>query len=462
VLLAGASTAAATQADYDKGYELGLDAYRYGLPIVTMDKTFKNQTSVNRPNGDGFGPVNRFNPVREFTDPDDLSVVAPNWDTLYDIAWLNLKKQPQVIHVPKLDDRYYVFPLMTPYTENFANLGSVNKTKPGDYAVVGPDDRKVKLPKGVKKIKSPYDRVWIIQRTFADQGSKKDIEKINRFQDRTTVTPLDKYGKKNWKPKNAKPKDTEVNDPPLPTGMDFYTRLGKELDKFPPPAADDAELEKLAEVGIGPGMDPGDAGLDPDTLQGLEDAADDGPGTVDNDLKALYLGSFVDHNGYLVTPTGNYGTDYRLRAVVTDVGLGAVPPTESIYPLSQTDGSLAPLVGSKKYVLHIPAGQLPPVQKKGFWSLTMYDTSGYFVPNPIDRFAINDRTDLNYNQDGSLDLYVQSTEPADPAEAQNWLPSPGDGGPFRLMWRMFGPKGGAVDGILDGTGWRPPMVQTLP
>lgn len=126
-----------TTADYQLGYTLGLEAYKYGLPLVTTDKTFHHQTSINVPNGRGFGPVNQFNPVRTFTTPDDRSVVAPNFDTLYSVAWLDLSGEPQVIRVPKVKDRYFVIPLMDPYTEDFTNLGSVNATAPGAYAVVG-------------------------------------------------------------------------------------------------------------------------------------------------------------------------------------------------------------------------------------------------------------------------------------------------------------------------------------
>ena len=74
---AAAAPAGAGQAEYDRGLELGTQAYKYGLPLVTMNKTYKNQTSIDVSNGEGFGPVNQFNPVRELTDPEDRSVVAP-------------------------------------------------------------------------------------------------------------------------------------------------------------------------------------------------------------------------------------------------------------------------------------------------------------------------------------------------------------------------------------------------
>ena len=60
-----------------------------------------------------------------------------------------------------------------------------------------------------------------------------------------------------------------------------------------------------------------------------------------------------------------------------------------------------------------------------------------------------------YNADGSLDLYIQSTEPTNAAQAPNWLPAPA--GAFRVIWRFYDP-GAALSGMLDGTGWEPPAI----
>jgi hypothetical protein len=454
-----ADTASASQADYDQGYALGLEAYKYGFPLVTTQKTFANQTSINVSNGRGFGPVNKFNPVRSFSVPTDRSVVAPNLDTLYSIAWLDLKKQPQVIHVPKVKNRYFVIPLMSPYTEDFKNLGSVPKTKPGDYAVVGPKQAKKKLPKGVKRIKSQYNRVWIIERTYADPDNSKDVKKVNQIQNEIKVRPLSAYGVKGWKRKKPKHPDTTVDNVSLPTGLAYYDQLGQLLSKFPPPAEDQAELDKLAAIGVGPGATPSsNPNLSADTKAGMTAAAAAGVQSITSDALKAYLAGFDTHNGYLVMPTGNYGTDYIRRAIVTQVGLGALVPDQAIYPLAQVDHTKAPLTGAKKYTLHIPAGGLPPVN--AFWSMTMYDLDGFLVPNPINRYVINNRTNLHYNSDGSLDLYVQNTQPSDPAQAQNWLPSPP--GQFRLIWRLYGTQQNRIQGVLDGTGWNPPAITQVP
>lgn len=462
-LLTGAglqSASAADESGYDLGYELGLQAYRYGLPLVTTDKTFQNQTSIDISNGRGFGPENQFNPVRQFVTPEDRSVVAPNLDTLYSIAWLDLSDGPQVIHVPKIKDRYYVVPLMSPYTENFANLGSVDETPAGDYAVVGPDDKDVKLPKHVTRVESPYDRVWIIQRTYADNDSAKDMQRVNRIQDDITVIPLSEYPRKHWTAEAPANPDTTIDYPTLPSGMAYYDRLGDLLAEFPPPAADQPMLDQLAAIGVGPGRHPStDPSLDADTIAGMTAAIADGPAAVLDDVRALYGATFARDNGYLVQRTGTYGTDYRLRAVVTQVGLGALQPEQSIYPLALLDRTGQPLTGAKKYAVHVPAGGFPPITDTGFWSLTLYDNDGFIIPNEIDRYAINDRTDLHYNADGSVDLYLQAERPTDPAQAQNWLPTPT--GAYRVIWRTYGTDRSEIPGILDGTGWKAPAIMPV-
>ena len=117
-----------------------------------------------------------------------------------------------------------------------------------------------------------------------------------------------------------------------------------------------------------------------------------------------------------------------------------------------------PLSGAHSYLVHFAPGELPPA--RAFWSLAMYDTDGFFVPNAIDRFTINDRTELDYNADGSLDIYMQPNQPVDPHQGQNWLPAAA--GPFRLIMRLYQPRPKRIASVLDGSGWDPPTISRLP
>jgi hypothetical protein len=160
-------------------------------------------------------------------------------------------------------------------------------------------------------------------------------------------------------------------------------------------------------------------------------------------------------NGWIYdTKTGIYGTDYRNRAVVTAVGLGANRPQDAIYPFSQKDADGHDYDGANKYVMHFAKGELPPVS--GFWSVTMYDPKYYFVANPINRYSISPRQNLKTNPDGSTDLYIQNQSPGTDKES-NWLPAPT--GKFILMLRMYWPREEAPS-IIDGT-WTPPPVKRV-
>ena len=149
---------------------------------------------------------------------------------------------------------------------------------------------------------------------------------------------------------------------------------------------------------------------------------------------------------------GRYGTNYMARAVTARIAIGANPPEDAVYIGSSADSSGQPLNGSMRYRMHFEAANLPPVS--AFWSITTYDKDGYFIANPINRYAIGDRDRLKFNADGSLDLYIQSQDPG-PDHESNWLPS-GDE-LFNLMLRLYWPK----EAILNGS-WHPPAVERVP
>ena len=144
-----------------------------------------------------------------------------------------------------------------------------------------------------------------------------------------------------------------------------------------------------------------------------------------------------------------YGNFYLKRAVITMVGLGANSPEDAVYPILLADADGKPLAGDNDYVIHFGKDELPPVD--AFWSVTMYDAKGFQAANSLDRFAIGDRDPLQYNADGSLDLYLQHQSPGTGQEA-NWLPAPK--GPLGITMRLYSPK----SSVLTGT-WAPPAVR---
>jgi hypothetical protein len=454
--IAAASASVTQSAEYRRALALGVRAYVYGYPLLDTDRVFLTSTSVNVPNGLGMGPVNEFSHIRRLADPGETLVVAPNHDTLYSEAWLDLRDQPVVVHMPTALTRFANFELLDPYTNNFASIGAAG-LPPGDYAIV-PRGWHGRLPRGVKQIRSRYTRVWIIGRTYIKNAA--DTPNVVRLQNTYSITPLDRWGSA-YKPPQPRHVQRHIHLYAVPgtqpgdSPLAFFNALGEQLKLFPPPAADRPLLKQLAEVGIGPAMYPGSSRrIDAATRKGLTDAVAAGAKQIRADLQQTFAASARAHDGWLVAGAGTYGTDYGKRAVADLVGLGAPVPSVAIYPFAVTDSHFHLLVGTSRYVAHFAARDLPfPV--KAFWSMTMYNGAGFFVPNKAGIYAINNLTNLRYNADGSLDVYVQASAPRDPSQRQNWLPAPADS-LFRLMIRLYEPSDTA--GILSGRTWQPPTV----
>jgi hypothetical protein len=80
----------------------------------------------------------------------------------------------------------------------------------------------------------------------------------------------------------------------------------------------------------------------------------------------------------------------------------------------------------------------------------MYDSDGYLVPNPINRYSLGpSHPPLLKTPDGSIVIAIQRDPPAE--GDVNWLPAPL--GAFRLNLRLYGPSVAARTGV-----WRPPGV----
>ncbi len=144
------------------------------------------------------------------------------------------------------------------------------------------------------------------------------------------------------------------------------------------------------------------------------------------------------------------GNGMLLRAAHAQLFLGPVNvPEEAMYWWTNSDGAGHALDGRHDYIMHFPPGGLPP--NDAFWSLTMGNAKNYFVPNPINRYSVGDRSGLVPNADGSVDIYIQNAAPA--GHESNWLPAPT--GNFILWLRVYIPG----EAILDGKYQAPPVVR---
>ncbi len=432
------------------------DAYIYGYPLVTMDMTRKQFTNVASPDA-AHAPMGQILKLRTYPAVDNHAVTAPNADTLYTTTWLDVSREPWVLSVPDMGDRYYLLPMLDGWTNVFQVPGKrTTGGKPQKYAITGPGWSGT-LPDGVTEYKAPTGMVWILGRIYCT-GTPDDYKAVHALQDKFELVPLSSYGK----PYTPLPAEVDANFD-MKTGIrdqvdamdvDSYFKYLARLMKTNPPAAEDAPMvAKMATIGLVPGQD-----FDPSKLSAFDrESIKAVPKVAQVKIMEYFKQAAEPVNGwtYLTKNIGVYGPDYIQRALVTAIGLGANRPQDAVYPTSQKDAAGSEYDGaSKKYVMHFNKGEMPPVN--GFWSLTMYDASYFFVPNPLNRYTLSQRNKFVTNADGSVDLYIQADSPGKAKEA-NWLPAPK--AKFIPMLRLYWPKE-TPPSLIDGT-WKPPAISEV-
>ena len=431
---------------------LGQQAYDYGLPLLQFLRVRQEMTSVRCPDSIGNAPVNAFSNAKTFADASSRTVVAPNTDTLYSIAHLDLSHGPIVLRHPAMGSRYFSFAMLDPFTNVIATPGT-REDGGAEAAIVirwtgSPGSHADQTPPGARIVVSDFQRLWVIGRTLA--GDQADQQQAYGLMQQYSLTGLD----------GSRPSFPATCDPgtpstfPVPTdGPGFIAALNAGLSANPPPAQDAPLLDALRPYGIGAGLSPDQATIDPATRTALYQGITTEAAALPQVAKASTLASAAQHHGWYLPPSniGSYGTDYKYRAQIALLGLGANTPAEAIYPTGLSDTNGVPYTGSNNYRLTFTKDQEPPA--RFFWSLTMYDFSGYLVPNATNRYSVGpSHPPFARQADGSIVIAIQNAAPSDPSV--NWLPAPT--GQFRLNLRLYGPSQDAIDGV-----WSPPGVQNL-
>ena len=181
---------------------------------------------------------------------------------------------------------------------------------------------------------------------------------------------------------------------------EYFNRANRLMIDNPPYAADTPILKEIAQIGVGPGLT-----FDPRILG--KDAADHWKhmvGGLAKELVAKNAGFLVKNRSFQFfgDPISRFKTEYEYRCLTAIGGFGANPVDVAVYMRSGADDTGAALHGRNKYVMHIEAGEMPPVKEKGFWSVTAYGDDDFLIGNPIDRYAVSDRTAFEKMRTGLL------------------------------------------------------------
>jgi hypothetical protein len=413
--------ARATESD---ALAIAQDAYIWGFPLVLIQSYFETARRKDF-------PLNRFCGKQQLSRPAD-KIVGPNIDTLYGYAWLDLTGEPQLLHVPDTNDRYYSIQLLDAYANSFAYVGRrATGTKEGTFAIVGPKWQGA-LPSGVKRIDAPTNLGLAFTRTLVLGDA--DLPAAQAIQRQYALAPLSAYP--HIEPPNELA-DADLSVFPIlhlgALGIDFFDQLAAGLATAPPPASDSTSLKRFAKVGIKPATHPSQL-QDSAIVSALRGAVSPADARI---AKADYSTKL---NGWSVNyKVTNFIKDPLLRASVNRYGPATHIAQEALYFSAKPEGG--PLSGTRNYVLRFERGALPPVD--AFWSLTLYGADFALVENPINRYSIGDRTaGLTYGPDGSLEIQIQNQSPAQ--GKSNWLPAPE--GPYRLVLRTYQPKPALFNG----------------
>ncbi len=419
-------------------------AVEWGLPLVISTRTMATLGGL-------IGVNNLFNQIA-LSNTSTRFIVAPNQDTLYSAAVIDLRGEPQVLSVPDVTDRYWVYQFLDPWTNTFAYLGTRATHGKGGVFVLTPPGWTGTLPPNTTQIAVPNQQAFLLGRYLV--RSPDDTANVAALP--RTLQPLSAYL---GLPPGPLPPD--LPGPVSPTqavlqdGPQLLDELGDALAVNPPdPVLEGAIPPDVSSIGVGPGAHPWQDVLHRNDAT-LNHALTEGLASAFAEVTAAGVGSATARAGWTTRLDIGVFHDDLTRAVVAVYVWGANVPEEAVYANSRQDAAGQTYDAAHRYLLHFAAGALPPVDPKlGFWSLTLYGTDMFFVDNALGRYAIGDRTpDLTPNPDGSLDLLVQTDEPA--GKRGNWLPAP-PSGPFVLIFRMYLPQ----KPVLDGT-YRLPGVQRV-
>ena len=382
-------------------------------------------------------------------------VVSINVDTLYASFFLDLSQGPEIFTIPKTDVTYSLLTL-----DVFGDVfnTTIKSQTSGTYGLV-PAGWKGNLPPGVTKIEVPYPvTTWIIRADKYSSTGQNQVDQAAAFRGSLRLASLPAYEQ-----------DPTAGATTIVPEAFFALRMKA--------IADDAvrfhtaHFFRVLQAAL---RSPATAPLSKSDLQ-LSQAFNQllatanaaarrgNPGPLSQMISGARAAhtmiihrwlSHTDANHWTYFSNfANWHTAYLDRAAGNEYIQYGNNASAAGYYNAFTDGSGAPLNGSKvpAYTLTFAKNQIPQADR--FWSLTAYLPRGNtLVPNAAHKYEVARFTPgLVTNSDGSITIYIQATPPP-PALRPNWLPVPR--GPFDLLLRVYGPEGNTS----PGSNYTPPKI----
>lgn len=386
------------------------------------------------------GAVNTYIHAPKLLGPEFKGGTSMNRDTLYSIGWADLTDEPLVFTIgDNIDGRYYSIEFTDWYSDCIGYMGNrTTHDKAAAYLIHAPG-WSGDVPEGIDKvIESPTNWILAVGRTFTN-NQEDDLEIAHKLQDSYKMYLLSEWGKEGAKeadPRGDLPERYVEGD-----ALSYFDFMNLWMKKAGYPKRDEESLKNFALVGLGNLSEGSVKEQDEMVIKGLELAYEEGMNMLDK--TAFAVGSILDLNktvnGWTYNPQ-NWGKmaetgDFLGRAATQSYSGGIENLVEEAVKLRTfTDQNGDNLNGSNQYELRFEADQIPKVD--AFWSVTAYDNSYNIVANEAEKYEIRDIDEgLNYGDDGSLTIRLQSEKPED---GVNWLPV-AEGVDFNLFFRAYLP-----------------------
>lgn len=435
-----------------KIYEDIYNAYMFAYPLVMTVVYTKFKTNTIAATSER-APINTFAHNSELWD--ETKTGGANMDTVYSMASLDLKADGIVFRKPETD-RFFTAILTDAYGICRAIIGSggLGGRAAGNYLITGPDFSG-NIPEDVTQIKIPTNLASINLRTQIFNAD--DLCNVHRIQGGTDLVPLSFYKKEYKPPEGVYNPNYEYNymtvikSIPIETFFAIYNKYSADNK---PSASDLNYLQQFEKYCIG----------EKNTFTLFEFEHDLSEELQNIPARAGYLLEHFEkeqqkpvRNGWSYMPlnAAKPDADYCSRAYSIHWGPGCNPAEASVYAGTFLDAGGQELNDRHNYVIHIEKDKLPPVKDDGYWSFSVYtnDNALYLIKNEINRYKISSADKLNFNDDGSLDLYLQHSRPKEEYLA-NWLPIGKDA--FKISLRVYIPD----EKVIDGT-WQPPSIKRM-
>lgn len=452
ITLMGGAASAQTAPSPSEVRAIAKEAYIYGFPMVDSYRV-NHAYFVDRAGPEFKAPWNTINNTARVYTPDDKAIQTPNSDTPYSQLGMDLRAEPLVLTLPKIEDgRYISVQLIDAYTFNFAYLGS-RTTGPngGHFLIAGPRWQGSKPPGVTEVIRSETEFAWGLYRT--QLLGPADIEKVKAIQAGYRVQTLSSFlGQPAPTPQPAVAFIPPLSPEDQRSSLEFFNILNFVLQAAPVHPSEADLRARFARIGVEAGKPFRPGELSPETQQALKAGMADAWAefaafkTRDIDTGKVKSGDLFGTREYL---RNNYL--YRMAGAI--LGIYGNSKEEALYPVYLVDSQGEKLDGaSKTYTLKLGPQDMPPAN--AFWSLTLYELpSSLLHANRLNRYLINSPMlpDLKRDPDGGFTLHIQHDSPGGERES-NWLPAPS--GPFWVIMRIYWPKPEA----LDGSWKQPPLV----